>query len=115
MELQRSDFDGTKLSKSGTIAVLFTASWCPFCRMFAPIFELRLREKGIEGALVDLSDYDNPLWDSFGVEIVPTVIVFREGEAVLRKDGIPGVGLEPEIMVDVERTLVGGKPSSEAH
>jgi len=107
MELQGSDFDGTKLSKSGTIPVLFTASWCPYCRMFAPIFESRLREERIEGALVDLSDLGNRLWDSFRVEIVPTVIVFKDGEAVLRKDGIPGVGLEPTIMVDIVQVVIG--------
>ena len=114
MELQRSDFEGTKLSKSGTIAVLFAASWCPFCRMFTTTFELRLREKGIEGARVDLSEYDSPLWDSFRIEIVPTVIVFRDGDAVFRRDGTSGVGLDPEIMTDVILTVLSSSPSSRA-
>lgn len=88
---------------------MFLASWCPFCRRFKPIFESVLHEEGIEAALVDLSDESNPLWDTFRIETVPTVIVFRDGEIVLRRDGVPGRGLSAEIMTEVVQT-VGAKP-----
>ena len=105
MSLSTADFDGRKLRKPGITPVLFIAAWCPFCRNFSPIFESKLNEVGIEGAYVDLSDDDNPLWDIFGIEIVPTVIVFKDGEIVLREDGIAGRGLSPKVMIDVVRAV----------
>jgi hypothetical protein len=33
------------------------------------------------------------LWEIFQVEIVPTLIGFRDGGAIVRKDGVAGVGL----------------------
>jgi hypothetical protein len=36
---------------------------------------------------------NNPLWERFDVEIVPTLIGFKEGRILLRKDGVAGVGL----------------------
>jgi len=109
MQLSASDFEGTRLKRAGTVPVLFTASWCPFCRMFNPIFESALREKGIEYASVDLSDYENPLWDTFGISIVPTVVVFREGKPAMRKGGVPGRGLSEEVMEEVVRQLSIGQ------
>ena len=37
---------------------------------------------------------DNPLWESYGIEIVPTVLFFSNGEVVRRLDGKPLVGLD---------------------
>jgi hypothetical protein len=81
--------------------------------MFTPVFASKLREEGIEGAVLDLSNYDDPLWDTFGIETVPTVIVFEDGEIILRRDGRPGRGLSPEVMVDVVR-MIGERPTPKA-
>jgi len=42
---------------------------------------------------MDLSDDDNPLWDTFSIEVVPTIIVFRDGKPEFRRDGFFGRGL----------------------
>ncbi len=81
--------------------------------MFAPVFESKLREEGIEADIIDLSNDDDPLWDTFGIETVPTLIVFKDGEIILRRDGRPGRGLPTEIMVDVVRTI-GEAPTPRA-
>ena len=78
----------------GPTVVMFTTSWCPFCRRFKPKFlacasdnpELRL-------AMVYIDDYENPLWDEYRVDVVPTLVVFDGGNAVFRRDGILGAGL----------------------
>jgi len=94
LSLKPDDFSGTKIIDSRNILAVFYASWCPFCRRFLPIFESTMTKKtDPQGALIDISEDDNPLWEIFQVEIIPTVIGFRDGEAIVRKDGVAGVGL----------------------
>jgi thiol-disulfide isomerase/thioredoxin len=99
--LNPSDFDGTQLKRSGTVVALFTADWCPFCRAFAPVFESAREETDITKAVVDLSNQENPLWEVFEVHVVPTVIVFRDGVSVIRKDGVLGRGLPHDVMAKI--------------
>jgi thiol-disulfide isomerase/thioredoxin len=104
--LERLDaraFDGQKLRRNGTWAVAFLAEWCPFCHAFAPEFA-RLGN-GSNLAVGDLTDYDGPLWDVFGIEVVPTVLVFRDGEIVYRANGVLGEGLGPRDVAAVRRAL----------
>jgi len=72
---------------------LFLASWCPFCRRFQPTFEAAANRNGISWDYADVSDDDNILWKTFNIEIVPTVIVFKNGKPTWRRDGLPGIGL----------------------
>lgn len=47
-----------------------------------------------------MSDDDNELWDVFDIEIVPTLVAFKDGKPVWRKDGVPGRGLSDETVKD---------------
>lgn len=67
----------------GRVAVMFTADWCGYCRRFAPHFK-RIRE----GWMVDVSDEEDPLWDQHRLQVVPTVLVFQDGEEVGRWQGV---------------------------
>lgn len=74
--------------------VMFTTSWCPFCRRFKPKFlDAVAKNPDVRSAMVYIDDYDNPLWDEYSVEVVPTLAVFRSGRAVFRRDGVLGAGL----------------------
>ncbi len=106
VKLKASDFTGKRLNKNGMVAVLFAAEWCPFCRRFSPVFNSSLTEKGLPGALADLSDQENPLWETFDIQVVPTVMVFKEGELVYRKDGALGQGLPDSAMNEVVPLLL---------
>jgi thioredoxin 1 len=97
-ELTSTDFIGQTLKREGTLAVVFLASWCPFCRQFQPAFETAAKISGTLWASVDLSDDDNKLWKVFNVEIVPTVILFKDGKPVWRRDGVPGRGLSGDVI-----------------
>jgi thiol-disulfide isomerase/thioredoxin len=101
MKLVPSDFTGKRLNKTGTLAVLFEAEWCPFCRRFSPVFDSALAKNGMTGARVDLSDEENLLWETFSMEVVPTVMIFKKGELVYRRDGALGQGLPDSVMDDV--------------
>jgi thioredoxin 1 len=101
MPLERlgaADFDGVRLRRSGTWGVGFLAEWCPFCRSFEPKFEGLAGTTPAHLAIADVTDEESPLWERFSVEVVPTVIVFRDGEATFRRDGRLGRGLgEPDL------------------
>jgi thioredoxin 1 len=106
LSLKPDNFSGTKLLDSRNILAVFYASWCPFCRKFLTIFEGTMTKKNDpQGALVDISDEDNPLWERFGVNIVPTLVGFRDGAAIVRKDGVAGVGLGMPELEDALRKM----------
>jgi thioredoxin 1 len=97
-------FEGNRLSRMGVWAVEFTADWCPFCREFAPRFA-SLSLSGAHALIADLTDLASPLWESFRIEVVPTVLVFRDGEEIARADGIPGEGLYDSHVRAIESAL----------
>jgi thioredoxin 1 len=88
-------FEGERLRRSGTWAILYLADWCPFCRDFAPTFEAAAGSGAFQIATADLTDEDSPLWDIFRIDVVPTIIAFREGKIIFRRDGRLGRGLAP--------------------
>ncbi len=51
---------------------------------------------------VDISDEANPLWDTYSIEVVPTLILFRNGLMLDRADGRFMEGLHEG---DLERLL----------
>ncbi len=73
--------------------MLFLASWCPFCTRFYPLFQTTAEKNSIAWATVDISEDENPLWEIFSIGVVPTIIIFKEGKAVFRRDGSLGRGL----------------------
>jgi thioredoxin 1 len=85
--------------------VLFTAEWCPFCRQFEPIFQSAKESSDFKKGVVDLTDEENPLWEVFDVRVVPTIVVFREGNQVLRKDGVLGRGLPVDTMARLMKEI----------
>ena len=97
-ELKATDFSGQTLNSPGILAAVFLASWCPFCRRFQPVFETAAKISGTAWASVDVSDDDNELWDVFSIDVVPTVVVFKDGKAVWRKDGLLGRGLSENVV-----------------
>jgi thioredoxin 1 len=86
-------FEGDRLRRSGTWAVAFLADWCPYCRAFAPEFGTLEGTGAFEVAVADVTDEESPLWERFGVEVVPTLIAFHDGAVIFRRDGILGQGL----------------------
>lgn len=81
-----TDFKRDVLSSEEPVMALFHAQWCGFCRAFMPTFR-RADADGVKFVEVDISDYDNPLWDSYAIEVVPTLILFDGGRVVSRADG----------------------------
>jgi thioredoxin 1 len=112
------EFDGERLKRQGVVAVAFLADWCPFCRAFEPEFA-RLAERGIRLLVADVTPEESPLWERFQVEVVPTVVVFRSGQAVFRADGVPGRGLDAAALAAIAAASAprtrGDRPSARKH
>lgn len=88
-------FDGTRLLRTGVVVVGFLADWCPYCVQFLPDLAA-LERPNVPVLLADLSDEASPLWETFEVAIVPTLVVFSDGRPVFRADGVRSRGLGPK-------------------
>ena len=73
--------------------VMFTTSWCPFCRRFKPKFVDAVTKSDVRSVIAYIDDWENPLWDEYKVDAVPTLVLFEKGKPVYRRDGVPGRGL----------------------
>lgn len=65
----------------------FYATWCPPCKMLAPIMEeIAEQAKGYQVAKIDI-DQAIDIANEFGVMSIPTVIFFKKGEELQRLVG----------------------------
>ena len=75
-----------ELTKTGTVLVDFFATWCGPCRMLAPVLEELEQETGVTIAKVDV-DESGELARKFGIMSIPTLILFKDGQAVKKAVG----------------------------
>jgi hypothetical protein len=56
-------------------------------------------------AIADITELEDPLWDTFQIRITPTMIVFRDGVAAERFDGKRFVGLREADLDRLRRSV----------
>lgn len=90
-----TDAKGLDAALAGKKAVvLFHSTWCPFCVSFKPTFVSGTKDaNGYTPVECIIDEEENPLWDTYSIDIVPTVIFFDGGKIVKRLDGKAGKGL----------------------
>ncbi|HZG03913.1 MAG TPA: thioredoxin [Streptomyces sp.] len=82
-EITDATFAGEVLEADGPVLVEFTATWCPPCRMIAPVLAEIAREEAHRLTVVQLDVDTNPRTTAaYGVLSMPTLMVFRAGEPV---------------------------------
>jgi len=65
----------------GTVLVDFFATWCGPCKMLSPVLEEVSNE--VEATIIKVDvDEAGPLAAQFGIQAVPTLILFKNGERV---------------------------------
>ena len=78
--LTSENFEEEVIKSDKPVLVDFWATWCGPCRMIAPIVEQIADEnEDIKVCKVDVDDQPE-LTSSFGLQSIPTLIVFKNGE-----------------------------------
>lgn len=79
-EITKEEF----VDNEGVRLVEFFATWCGPCKMYKPVLErLDARRDDLEVVQIDI-DKESELKIAMGIQSVPTVIVFKDGDEVGR-------------------------------
>ncbi len=82
-EISDANFEQEVLKASKPVLVDFWAPWCGPCRMVAPIVEELSAEYDGKVEFVKVNTDDNPNTSvKYGIRSIPTLLVFKDGEAV---------------------------------
>ncbi len=82
------DMKFENLSRNHLTLVDFWATWCGPCRMIAPVVEeLAGETEGVVFAKVNV-DENGELAVGLGIQAIPTLILFKDGQAVDRAVGV---------------------------
>ena len=95
------DFRREVERSSEPTVVMFTTTWCPFCRRFKPKFVEVATKAVVRSVIAYIDDWENPLWDEYKIDVVPTLILFEGGKPVYRRDGVLGRGLGEKDLQDL--------------
>ena len=82
-EVSDATFEKEVVQAARPVMVDFWAPWCGPCRMVAPIVEELADEYDGKVSFVKLNTDDNPATAArYGIRSIPTLLVFKGGEAV---------------------------------
>jgi len=89
-EVNEHDFDQVVLTSRTPVLVDFWAEWCEPCRTLAPIVELAAEQYAGTAHIFKLNVDDSPaVMERYGIQGVPTLILFQDGVEKDRVDFQP--------------------------
>ncbi|OPZ14198.1 MAG: Thioredoxin-1 [candidate division BRC1 bacterium ADurb.BinA364] len=102
-EITEDSFQSEVLSGSTPVLVDFWAPWCGPCKRIAPIVEELAAEYGGKVKFVKVDVDGNPgIAANFGIQSIPTLMLFKGGQAV---DRIIGAVMKEKIKETIDKQL----------
>ncbi len=94
IEVETEEDLNKQLAANSRVLALFYASWCPFCKNFLSVFNKHAQKPGGDTCVkVRIDEDENPLWETYELEAVPSLILFEKGQVKHRLDCYLGAGL----------------------
>ena len=87
IEGSKENFEKEVLKTEGIVLVDFNADWCGPCQMMKPVVEAFGEENGVKVVSVNVDD-EEELSESYGVETIPCMVLFRDGKEIAREIGV---------------------------
>jgi thioredoxin 1 len=102
-ELTDADFSAEVENGEGLVVVDFWAPWCGPCRFVAPVIEQLAEEYAGRVRFAKVNVDDSPATAGrYGIRSIPTIALFRDGEAV---DGVVGAVPKQQLEQLVQKHL----------
>ncbi len=90
IEFSDSNFEQEVLSASDGVLVDFWAPWCGPCRQIAPLIDQLAEQFSGTVKIGKLNIDENPsVTGQYGIQSIPTLLLFKDGEVVERFVGMP--------------------------
>ena len=102
-EFTDNNFDAEVLRSDQPVLVDFWAPWCGPCRKIAPMID-ELASENVGAAKIGKVNIDDNQQSAFkyGIEAIPTLLIFKGGQPVQRFQGIPAKAKVQEALDSVK-------------
>jgi thioredoxin 1 len=103
LEVEDKDFQSVVLEAGTPVVVDFWAPWCGPCRIVSPIVEELSREYDGKVLFAKMNTDENELAPmQFGIQVLPTLVIFSEGREVNR---LIGFAPKEQLKRQIDRSL----------